>query len=180
MPCIEEQRAASWLKRALGLGLSLVLAGCGTSRGPAEPRSGGNLPQAGAAQKSPGQPATAGAHGPVELAPAQPVRTHDELRLQAARRLVAANPERSYMGEVPAVLLAIPVLEVELNRDGSVKRVAVMREPGQARDTIQLAIDAVHRAAPYGDLSHLPRPWKFNEVFLFNDERRFKPRTLDD
>jgi hypothetical protein len=26
----------------------------------------------------------------------------------------------------------------------------------------------------------LPKPWKFTEVFLFNDDRQFKPRTLDD
>jgi hypothetical protein len=28
-------------------------------------------------------------------------------------------------------------------------------------------------------MSRLPRPWKFAEVFLFDDDRRFKPRTLD-
>ena len=41
------------------------------------------------------------------------------------------------------------------------------------------AIDAVRRAGPFGDVSKLPRPWKFAEAFLFNDDRRFKPRTLD-
>jgi hypothetical protein len=100
-------------------------------------------------------------------------------RIQAAMRLVAANPNMSYMGDVPEPLLAIPVLEVELNRDGSVRHITVQRVPRQAQDTVQLAIDAVNRAAPFGDVSHLPRPWKFSEVFLFNDERHFKPRTLD-
>ena len=56
----------------------------------------------------------------------------------------------------------------------------MLRHPSQARDTTQLAIDAVRRAAPFGDMSRLSRPWKFTEVFLFNDERRFMPRTLDD
>jgi hypothetical protein len=28
-------------------------------------------------------------------------------------------------------------------------------------------------------VSHLPRPWKFSEVFLFDDDRKFKPRLLD-
>jgi len=28
-------------------------------------------------------------------------------------------------------------------------------------------------------VSHLPRPWKFIETFLFDDDRKFKPRTLD-
>ena len=42
-----------------------------------------------------------------------------------------------------------------------------------------LAIDAVHRAAPFGSMQHLPHPWKWAEIFLFDDERRFKPRELD-
>jgi hypothetical protein len=108
-----------------------------------------------------------------------PVRSWTELRLQAARRIVAANVAGTYMGTVPDVLLAIPVLEVELNADGSVRHIAVLRRPTQAPDTTQLAIDAVHRAAPFGDVSRLPRPWKFSETFLFDEKRRFKPRTLD-
>ncbi len=92
---------------------------------------------------------------------------------------MAANPERVYAGAVPAILLAIPVLEVELNADGSIRKINVLRRPGQAPETLQMAIDGLHRAAPFGDVSRLPRPWKFSETFLFNDERRFKPRTLD-
>ncbi len=83
------------------------------------------------------------------------------------------------MGDPPEILLAIPVLEVELHQDGSVKRILVIRHPKQAHDTVELAIAAVHRAAPFGNLAHMPKPWLFNETFLFNDERRFKPRTLD-
>ncbi len=106
-------------------------------------------------------------------------RDWDDYKLRAAQRLVAANPNATFTGEVPQPLLAIPVLEVELNADGSLRRVSVQRQPSQATDTVQLAIDAVNRAAPFGDVSHLPRPWKFSEVFLFRDDRRFKPRVLD-
>ena len=115
----------------------------------------------------------------VALPPPKPVRNLDALRRQAAERLVAANPERTYMGRVPDILLAIPVLEVELYSDGSVRRIEVLRHPRQARDTTQLAMDAVHRAAPFGDVSRMPKPWKFTETFLFDDDRRFKPRSLD-
>ena len=107
------------------------------------------------------------------------VRNWDEYRVQVGQRLVSANPNTTYMGEVPEPLLAIPVLEIELNADGSVRRVNVQRRPGQATDTVQLAVDAVYRAGPYGNVSHLPRPWRFTEVFLFRDDRRFKPRSLD-
>ena len=106
-------------------------------------------------------------------------RNWEEFKVLAGRRLVAANPDGTYTGAAPEPLLAIPVLEVELNADGSVRHVNVQRRPTQALDTVQLAINAVHRAAPFGDVSHLPRPWKFSEVFLFRDDRRFKPRALD-
>jgi protein TonB len=44
---------------------------------------------------------------------------------------------------------------------------------------VQLAINAVRRAAPFPSVGHLPKPWRFTEVFLFDERRRFKPRTLD-
>ena len=113
------------------------------------------------------------------LAPPETMRSWNEVRLQAARRLVAAHPQSSFMGRPPLTLLAIPVLEVELNGDGSIRNVVVLRHPRQARDTTQLAIDALHRAAPFGNVSRLPRPWKFVETFLFDDDRHFKPRSLD-
>jgi hypothetical protein len=116
---------------------------------------------------------------PARLPAPSPVRNWNEVRLQAAKRLVAAHPDTTYTGAVPDILLAIPVLEIELNADGSVRRVDVLRVPTQATDTVQLAIAAVRRAAPFGDVSRLPKPWQFTETFLFTDDRKFKPRTLD-
>lgn len=115
----------------------------------------------------------------VTLGAAALSRNWAEYRLQAARRLVAAHPDTSHMGKPQPLLLGIPVLEIELNRDGSVRKVTVLREPQEAKETIQLAIDAVHRAGPYGDVTRLPKPWKFIETFLFNSDSRFKPRSLD-
>jgi len=113
------------------------------------------------------------------LPPPTAVHTLAQLQLQAAQRLVAANPAGTYTGAAPDPLLAIPVLRIELNADGSVRSIEVLRHPRQARDTTQLAIDAVRRAAPYGDVSRLPKPWRFSETFLFDEDRRFKPRTLE-
>jgi hypothetical protein len=93
--------------------------------------------------------------------------------------MMAANPEGTYAGDVPDQLLAIPVLEIELNGDGSIRKIEYLRHPRQAKDTMQLAADAVHRAAPFGDVTRLPKPWRFTETFLFNDDRKFKPRSLD-
>jgi hypothetical protein len=151
--CIE----SSWKRGAL---VAAMLVTACSSPMPPNPWSGG----------------TAGA----PLASPERMRSMSDVRVQAARRMVAASPGGTYMGPVPDILLAIPVLEVELNGDGSVRRIDVLRKPGQAPETLQLAIDAVRRAAPYGDVSRLPRPWKFAETFLFNDQRKFKPRTLDE
>ena len=145
----------------------------------AEPVGAGAVASGGAHRSV---PATAQAEAPpryVQLRPPKTPRSWDELRLQAAQRLVAAHPDTSYVGTPPSILLAIPVLEVELHADGTVRHINVLRVPGQAQDTTQLAIEAVRRAAPFGDVSRLSRPWKFIETFLFDDERRFMPRMLD-
>jgi len=156
------------------LALTALLGACASPPRPTPP-SPPPAPAASPTAAMKGLPA-----GTAKLAAPYPVRSWSEVRQQAARRLVAANPGATYTGSVPDVLLAIPVLEVELNGDGSIRRIDVLRVPTQARDTVQLAIDAVRRAAPFGDVSRLPRPWKFSETFLFDDDRKFKPRTLDD
>jgi hypothetical protein len=180
--CIDEKpHLSSFCLNAWGLGLVVLLAGCSeTPRAPGSAAAAATSVNANPAPAESKPPVpTAGPKAGANLALPKPPRTHDELRLQAAHRLVEANPQRCYTGVVPDILLAIPVLEVSLNRDGSIKRIVVLRHPRAATDTVQLAIDALHRAAPFGDLSRLPSPWKFTETFLFNDERRFKPRTLD-
>ena len=174
MHCIESSG------RAAIVGLALLMAGCSSSGGrgsvvaPLASRPVVVPERQGAVQ---GKASTA---PPAVALPApRAMRNWDDVRLQAAQRIVSANPNGTYMGEVPEALLAIPVLEIELNGDGSVRRILVLRPPRQAHDTIQIAADAVRRAAPFGDVSRLPRPWKFVETFLFDDDRRFKPRTLD-
>jgi hypothetical protein len=154
------------------LAVLLALTGCASGPPPPAP--------APATVPAVGTPAPA-ARAPryVKLPPPPVSRSWDELKLNAARRLVAAHPDTSYVGAPPEPLMAIPVLEIELNADGSVHRVLVLREPREVKNTIQMAIDAVHRAAPYGDVSKLPRPWRFVEVFLFDDDLRFMPATLD-
>ena len=162
MFCIEAKRRVTRASFAAAIAATLV--GCAAPPAPA--------PAPPAPVTRPGVPA-----------PATPAisnaRNWDEYRVEAARRIVASNPATTHTGTVQQPSLAIPVLEVELNADGSVRNISVMREPSQAKDTTRIAIDAVRRAGPFGDVSRLPKPWRFSEAFLFNDDRRFKPRSLD-
>lgn len=153
-----------------GLIIAATLAGCGSP-----PPAPAPSPAAAPAPSAAPAPAT----GAARLPPPTVSRNWNEFKLQAAKRMVAANPNGSYTGKPQQMLLAIPVLEVELNADGTIKNIDIMRRPSQAPETTQMAIDAVRRAAPFGDVSRLPKPWKFAEAFLFNDDKRFKPRTLD-
>lgn len=174
MRCIDPRHLAA-------LAGALLLAGCGQTPPPPAPAPVVTAKPAPAAPAAPAVPQPApGQAAKSPLAPMGKARDWNDFKRQAALRIVAANAGRTYDGPVPEPLLAIPVLEVELEADGRVRSVRVMRHPTQAKDTTQLAIDAVHRAAPFGPVAHLPRPWKFAEVFLFNDDRRFKPRTLDE
>ena len=160
-----------------------VIAGCSSSsdRAPGEERE--RVPPVRTAPKPPPletvAPSPAAAQGKSSLGAPRAVRSWAEVRQQAAERMVAANPDITYVGKVPDQLLAIPVLEIELNGDGSIRKIEVLRPPRQAKETLQTAADAVRRAAPFGDVSKLPRPWKFVETFLFNEQNKFKPRTLD-
>lgn len=200
MHCIDPTRTqtprwCAWALHAAGVAGVATLVGCaqpGAAPAPSAPTPApaaapapAPTPTQGAARPtaSSAAPATAAAGAAAKPAPKLqapgPVRNKDELRRQLAQRLVAANPDQVFSGKVPDPLLAVPVLEVELNADGSVKAVKVLRQPGQARDTVQIATQAIHRAAPYGDVSKLPKPWTVVETFLFNDDRKFKPRSLD-
>lgn len=158
--------------RLLVLGPIALLSACSTS-----PR------QSGSTAPAPVRSTTPSVQAPVPglpgALPGPRARNWDQFKLLAAERIVAASPNQVYQTVPPDVLLAVPVLQIELNRDGSLRQVSVLRYPRQARDTVEVAIAAVRRAAPFGDVSHLPRPWQFTESFLFNDARKFKPRTLD-
>lgn len=174
--CWSRIRLAQQLSRLAGMTLALSLAACTTP----SPQKQADAPPP-ADRPVQAEPLSQAPKAPrfVKLPPPRISRNWAEVRHQAAERLVAANPDGSYMGKPPFMLLAIPVMTVELNADGSVRNISVMRHPSQAKDTVQLAIQAIHRAAPYGDVSKLPKPWKFNETFLFKEDRKFKPMTLD-
>jgi hypothetical protein len=132
-----------------------------------------------ATRPAPAAPAPAPRATPAPAPYLRPARTADEYKRQMGLRLVAANPAIAYTRRAPDVLWGIPILEVEVNADGSVRHISVVRTPAEAGETVQMAIDAVKRAAPFGDASQVPRPWKFLQVFLFDYDGRFKPKVLD-
>ena len=127
---------------------------------------------------------TGGGVAPVVIAPPKAGNANANApdfisyRVAAAKKIMAVNPSATFAGAVPEPLASIPVLEINLNADGSVASMNVLRKPHFYLETIELAKAAVRRAAPFGSVAHLPKPWTFNETFLFNDDLKFQLHTL--
>jgi hypothetical protein len=121
------------------------------------------------------------AAAPAAQKPPAVARNLEEFKKLAALRMLAANPDVTYKGKPQQMLFGIPILEIELNDDATVKNISVVRPPANdaAAGTVDIAMEAIKKAAPYGDISRLPKPVKWTEVFLFNDQKKFKPRSLD-
>jgi hypothetical protein len=107
-----------------------------------------------------------------------PARSWAEYRMRAAHRIHASSGVETFSGALPDPLQSIPVLQVHLNADGSVRNIVVLRTPKFVPETVEMASRAIRRAAPFGPVGHLPQPWQFNETFLYNEELKFQLRTL--
>jgi hypothetical protein len=126
---------------------------------------------------SPGaQPATVAGAQPARSG--APARNWDEYKLRAARRIHDTSAGETFTGPLPDPLRSIPVLQVQLNRDGSVRRINVLRTPQNSPQTLEMATRAIQRAAPFEPVGHLPQPWQFNETFLYNDDLKFQLRSI--
>lgn len=123
------------------------------------------------------QPATVAGATPAAR-PSGRARDWSEYKLRAAQRIHQASAGETFVGPLPDPLQSIPVLQVHLDRDGSVRDITVLRTPRQSPQTIEMAKRAIRRAAPFEPVGHLPRPWQFNETFLYNDDLKFQLRTL--
>ncbi len=99
-------------------------------------------------------------------------------RVQVAKRIMQANGGVTFSGALPDPLASIPVIEISLNPDGSIRALEAARTPHFYPETVQLAMTAIHKAAPFGSVVHLPKPWVFNETFLFNDALKFQLHSL--
>lgn len=163
-------RFVSSIKFTAIAGLALLAACSGTPVPPYQPPAAAAPPHA----QAPGEARAA----PLAAAAQSPARNWDEYRVRAARRILQASGPEAFSGPVPDTLQSIPVLRIELHRDGSVRRIEVLRKPHFSPETVQMAMKAVHRAAPFGSVAHLPQPWQFNETFLYNEDLKFQIRSL--
>ena len=157
------------MAKLTALAAAAVLAACSST--PLPPHTPAPAPATADVPTTPAAPVPAAAAAPL-------ARNWDEYRVHAARMIVKSNADSVFFGPLPEMLQSIPVLTVQLNPDGSVRNIDVMRTPHFAPETLQMAMRAIRQAAPFGPVAHLPQPWQFNETFLYNDDLKFQIRSL--
>ena len=110
-----------------------------------------------------------------------PVRNWDRgAAAGGARGWSRPIPAAPTWARVPDLLLAIPVLEIELNGDGSVRRIEVLRQPRQAQGHDRSS-PSTRCAAPRPSATcrACPSPGGSPRPSCSTTTRSFKPRTLD-
>jgi len=144
---------------------------------------------AGCAVKPPAPPpppvepsAPAAAPRPEAAAPAasariSQARTERDYRKDAAAHLYALNSQRIYKGRMPPMLHAVGVLDVDLDRQGQIKRLHWRRAPRHAPDVMAEIERTVHAAAPFPVAQRLGA-LTYTDVWLWHKSGRFQLDTL--
>jgi hypothetical protein len=99
-------------------------------------------------------------------------------RQDAARHLYAQNAPRIYKGQLPPMLYAVGVLEVNLDRKGNVRSLNWMRAPRHAPEVIREIERTVRAAAPYPAPERVQDRLVWTDTWLWDRTGMFQLDTL--
>jgi periplasmic protein TonB len=155
----------------LALGMSSLLGACATKVTPPPPGPVVVIPA----------PAPAPAPPPVVVAPQPQIVSHalspKDYRQDGARHLYNHNSHRIFKGQMPPLMHAVGVLQVDIDNMGHVRRLNWMRAPSHAPDVIKEIERTVQAAAPF------PAPVRlgsvtYTDVWLWDKSGNFQLDTL--
>lgn len=103
--------------------------------------------------------------------------TPKDYRRDGARHLYALNAHRIYKGQMPPLMQAVGVLDVELDARGNVRHVSWMRAPSHVPDVMREIERTVRAAAPF------PAPARlggvtYRDIWLWDRSGNFQLDTL--
>ena len=127
------------------------------------------VPQAVIPAASPAAPAL----GPVKST----ARNARDYRKDAASHLYTLHSQHIYKGRLPPMLEAVGVLNVDIDRHGSVKSVQWMRAPRHVPQVMQQIERMVKAAAPYPVPLHMSQV-TYTDVWLWHQSGKFQLDTL--
>lgn len=130
---------------------------------------------------APERPAPVPAPPPVAALPAPALisnaLTPKDYRRDGARHIYDLNANRIYKGQLPPLMHAVGVLDVELDDRGNVRNVSWMRAPSHVPDVMREIERTVRAAAPF------PAPARlggvtYRDVWLWDRSGNFQLDTL--
>jgi protein TonB len=160
---------------AWALGLAVLVAGCATPPPPepARPVAQPRPPRV----VTPVLPKPPPARAPEPSGPVSVATSPRAYRVDAASHLYARNAERIFKGQLPPLLYAIGVLEVEIDAVGRVADLRWMRAPKHAPEVVAEIERSVHAAAPYPAPVRMGRV-TYTDTWLWHKSGRFQLDTL--
>jgi len=111
------------------------------------------------------------------LAPDSQAHTAREYRKDAAGHLYKRYPDRIYQGTLPAMLQAVAVVEVDINKQGAVTAFRWMRAPRHIPRVMTEIEGMVYASAPF-PVPHRMRAAAYTETWLWDKSGRFQLDTL--
>jgi protein TonB len=105
--------------------------------------------------------------------------TDKAYRVDGARHIYAAYPERIFKGKLPPLVHAIVVAEIDVDANGNVRDVKMIRVPTHAPDVVVRVREMIRQVSP------LPAPrrlggTKYFDVWLVDKSGRFQLDTLSE
>ncbi|PUE11828.1 hypothetical protein B9Z51_02275 [Limnohabitans sp. T6-5] len=100
-----------------------------------------------------------------------------EYRVDAASHLYGLNKQRIYKGRLPPMLMAVGVLDVDIDHQGKVKALKWKRAPNHAPQVMAEIERLVKAAAPYPTPRNLSQV-TYTDVWLWHQSGQFQLDTL--
>jgi len=114
----------------------------------------------------------------IESPRASAAEIEREYRIDAARHLYAAYPMRVFRGKIPPLVYSVMVVETEIDRQGQVLDIKVVRKPA-ADEVAPWVLAMIRRAAPFPAPSRMPgASVRYFEIWLVDRSGLFQVDTL--
>ena len=166
------------LLRLAATGVAAILAGCSAPPAPTAPTP---APPAPPTAPTPPAPSVAAGRAAVVKAPTvppvSPATNPRAYRRDAATHLYERNSERIFKGQLPPLLYAIGVLQVEVDGLGRVTRTSWMRAPKHAPEVIAEIEKTVRLAAPFPVPARMGKV-TYTDTWLWHKSGKFQLDTL--
>lgn len=118
----------------------------------------------------------------VSIAPASEVKISEAAdtkgyRLDGAKHFYAVYADRIYQGKLPPLIHAVVVIEIELDAQGRVVNVQLIRVPSHAPDVAHAVRDMIQQASPFPAPARMGGV-KYTEIWLVDKSGRFQLDAL--